>query len=210
MSKPIVIGFPQSTFVWTARSALSLKGVDYAFQPIAPPANRAPEYLARHPWGKVPAFEHDGLSLFETDAICEYVEHAFDGPSLMPKGAADRARARQVVSICDSYLYPSAVERYALQYIFPRGEGGQPDRATIDGALPDIEKTLGVLAGLLGDSDWFVGDGPTLADLYVGPLFAVIGMFPEGKAIAGKSAALQAHFGRLMGVDAFRKSAPQG
>lgn len=210
MSKPTVIGFPQSTFVWTTRAALGLAGVEYDFQPIAPPANHTPEYRARHPWGKVPAFEHDGLSLFETAAICEYIEHGLGGASLMPKGAAERARARQVVSICDCYFYPPAVVRYALQYIFPRGENGQPDRATIEGAVPDIEKALGVLSGLLGDSDWFAGDSVSLADLYVGPLFAVIGMFPEGKALAAKFPTLQAHFGRLMGIDAFRGAAPQG
>lgn len=208
MSKPTIIGFPQSTYVWTARSALGIKGVEYDFQPIAPPANRAPEHLARHPWGKVPVFEHEGLSLYETTAICEYVDAAFDGPGLMPKGVAERARARQIVSIADSYLYPAAVVRYALQYIFPRGADGQPDRATIEGALPDIEKVLGVLADALGDGDWFVGDGPTLADLYVGPLVAVLGMFPEGKALLGEAPTLQAHLGRLMGLDAFRGAAP--
>lgn len=208
MSKPAIIGFPQSTYVWTARTALGLKGVDYDFKPIAPPANRAPEHLALHPWGKVPVFQHEGLSLYETSAICEYVDLAFDGPALMPKGAVDRARARQVVSIADSYLYPAGVARYALQYIFPRGKDGQPDRAVIDAALPEIEKIMGVLSDLLGGAEWFVGDGPTLADIYVGPLVAVLGMFPEGKGLMGKAPNLQAHLGRLMGVDAFRTSAP--
>ena len=50
----------------------------------------------------------------------------------------------------DSYLYPAGVVRYALQYIFPRGKDGQPDRATIDAALPEIEKILGELSDLLG------------------------------------------------------------
>lgn len=208
MSKPVVIGFPQSTFVWTTRAALALKAVEYDFEPIAPPANRAPAYLARHPWGKVPAFEHGAVKLFETAAICEYVDGTFDGPSLMPDGTLDRARVRQVISIADCYLYPAAVERYALQYIFPRGEGGAPDRATIDGAVPDISKALGVLGDLLGDGDWFAGGRPTLADIHVGPLLAVLTMFPEGQKLMGAAPTLGGLLGRLMGVDAFRTSAP--
>jgi glutathione S-transferase len=31
------------------------------------------DYAARHPFGKIPAFEHDGYRLFETDAIAQYV-----------------------------------------------------------------------------------------------------------------------------------------
>ena len=38
MTKPKITGFPQSTFVWTARAALNLKGVDYDFEAISPPS----------------------------------------------------------------------------------------------------------------------------------------------------------------------------
>ena len=210
MSKPAIIGFPQSTYVWTARAALGLKGVDYEFRPFAPPANRQPEHLARHPWGKVPAFEHGDVSLYETAAICDYVDTAFEGPALVPSGASERARARQIASICDCYLYPPGVVRYALQYIFPSGPDGAPNRETIDAAVPEIGKTLGVLADALGDKPWFVGDGPTIADLYVGPLIAVLGMFPEGKGLVGANPNLAGLLGRLMEVPAFRDAAPRG
>lgn len=208
MSKPVVIGFPQSTYVWTSRAALGMKGVDYTFQPIMPPANRAPEHLARHPWGKVPAFEHGEVKLFETTAICEYVDGAFEGAALIPSDVADRARMRQIVSIADCYLYPPAVPNYVLQYIFPRGENGAPDRAVIEAAVPEIAKTVGVLADLLGDRDWYVGEGPTLADIHAGPLLATLNMFPESKAIMAEQPTLQAFLGRLMGIEAFRSVAP--
>lgn len=183
MSKPVVTGFPQSTYVWTARAALNLKGVEHDFVPLAPPANRAPEHLARHPWGKVPAFEHEGVQLIETTAICSYVDTAFEGPALQPSEPVALARMHQWISVANSYLYPAAVLRFALQYIFPRGAGGAPDMDTIQGAVPDIKKAIQFLDQGLGEADWFGGDGPNLADLFVGPLLFTTQMFPGGPAL---------------------------
>ena len=211
MSTPTIIGFPQSTYVWTARTALAHKGVDYEFKAIAPPANRTPEHLALHPWGKVPVFTHGELTLYETTAICVYADAAFEGPALYPSDAAERARVVQIESIANAYLYPPAVVRYALQYIFPQGEGGAPDRATIEGALPDIELALKQLDDLLGEGKWFVGDSPSAADFMVAPLVAVVGMFPEGKELAGKFGKLGRLLGQLMQMPAFASSAtPRG
>ncbi|EDM81580.1 probable glutathione s-transferase-related transmembrane protein [Plesiocystis pacifica SIR-1] len=203
-------GFQQSSYVWTARAALAHKGVDYEFKPIVPPANRSPEHLEQHPWGKVPIFSHGDFKLYETTAICTYVNEAFEGPALLPGGAKEHARAQLVISVANSYLYPEAVVRYALQYIFPRGEGGQPDRATIDAAVPEVAKALDVLERELGEKQWFVGDGPTLADYFVGPLVAVVGMFPEGKQLMSERPQLGRHLGQLMALDSFRAGAPQG
>ncbi len=55
-------------------------------------AHKTPEYRARHPFAKVPAFEHDGFELYETAAIMRYVDETFEGPSLQPD--EPRARAR--------------------------------------------------------------------------------------------------------------------
>jgi glutathione S-transferase len=208
MSKPIVIGFLQSTYVWTARAALNYKGVDYEMRPIAVPANRAPDHLARHPWGKVPAFEHDGCHLYETTAICAYVDAAFDGPPLLPPGPCDVARAHQIISIANAYLYPTAVPGYILQYIFPSGPDKQPNREIIDRTIPDVRKTLEVLDRELGDRKWFAGDGPTLADLFIGPLLMASGMFPEGEKLMAKLDNLGRLKGQLAAEPKFMSVAP--
>ena len=41
-------------------------------------------YTDLHPFGRMPAFEHDGFRLFETAAISRYVDEAFAGPALQP------------------------------------------------------------------------------------------------------------------------------
>ena len=37
------------------------------------------DYTERHPFGRIPAFEHDGFRLFETDAIVGHAEDHLTG-----------------------------------------------------------------------------------------------------------------------------------
>ena len=49
-----------------------------------------PEFLAINPKGQVPAMTHDGHALAEGMAINEYIDEAFDGPSLRPADLYER------------------------------------------------------------------------------------------------------------------------
>jgi len=40
------------------------------------------EHLTRHPFGRIPAFEHNGFHLYETGAIVRYIDDAFPGCKL--------------------------------------------------------------------------------------------------------------------------------
>ena len=44
-----------------------------------------------HPFGRVPALQHDDFVLYETNAIAAYIDDVFPGPKLTP---ADRSSAR--------------------------------------------------------------------------------------------------------------------
>ena len=62
------------------RLAMEEKGVDYDLIDVDILQGMPPEQFKRHPFGKVPAFEHDGMALYETCAVERYVDEAFDGP----------------------------------------------------------------------------------------------------------------------------------
>ena len=108
---PIVVGAPYSVYVRAVRLALEEKGVPYEIVPVdifatgGPP----PEHRARHPFGKIPAFEHAGFRLYEAGAITRYVDEAFPGPRLQPEDPHGRARMNQIISILDSYAYRTLV-----------------------------------------------------------------------------------------------------
>jgi hypothetical protein len=65
VSNPIVYGPSYSAYVRTTRLALEEKGIAYDLVDVAmmAGAHKQPAYLARHPFGKLPAFSHDGLAL---------------------------------------------------------------------------------------------------------------------------------------------------
>ena len=81
---PIVFGAPYSVYVRAVRLALEEKGVRYEIVPvdIFASVGALPEHKARHPFGKIPAFEHAGFRLYEAGAITRYVDAAFPGPRL--------------------------------------------------------------------------------------------------------------------------------
>ncbi len=205
MSKPIIRGFPQSSYVMTARFAAAEKGVDYEFVPMAP----GDEALAtHHPYKKVPSLEHGDVKLYETSAIVRYLDEAFDGPSLQPGTPAGRALQDQWISGANCYLYPHAVPRYILQYIFPKGPGGTPDRTTIEAAVEDIDGDLAILDAAYGDSPFLVGGQLTLADTFVAPLYGGIARFPEGEKLIGKYDKVRAALGALASRDGFKRALP--
>ena len=82
MSDLKLYGFPQSSYVRTARLACEEKGVAYE---IVPTQIGSPENLAVHPFGKIPAMSHGDFKCYETAAICRYVDEARVGDETNPE-----------------------------------------------------------------------------------------------------------------------------
>lgn len=108
MSGITVYGIPGSPFLRGVEIALKEKDVCYHLQVIAPGEHKQPEHLARHPFGRVPAFEHDGFALYESQAIIRYLDESFPNPPLTPGNARQRARGNQVIGIIECYFFPES------------------------------------------------------------------------------------------------------
>ncbi|HKS93115.1 MAG TPA: glutathione S-transferase family protein [Gammaproteobacteria bacterium] len=84
---------------WSMRAWLALKHTGSAFQEIAVPLD-VPGYkqklLAHAPTGKVPVLKADGLAIWDSLAICEYLAERFPAARLWPQDTAARAEARSV------------------------------------------------------------------------------------------------------------------
>jgi glutathione S-transferase len=101
--KPRVFGADYSVYVRIVRLCLIEKGVEYELLPIDVFAKEGPPqtYLARHPFGRIPAFEHVGFSLYETSAIARYIDETFGEPKLQPSGggaASDEAKVAAAIA----------------------------------------------------------------------------------------------------------------
>ncbi len=178
-----LIGTPRSTYVRTVRMAMAEKGLKYTYDPAAP---HTPPVDAISPYGRVPVFRDGETALFETSAIVRYLDETFDGTPVLAPNARLRAQMEQWVSMINCHGYDAMIRRYVLQYVFPKGEGGAPDRKTIDAALPEIEQLLGILDKTYGERNVLVGNTVTMADLFLAPIVVYLGMFPESKALLAK------------------------
>jgi glutathione S-transferase len=176
MSDITIYGPPQSSYVRTARMTANEKGITHELKPVGD------NLKSLHPYKKFPILEHNGFRVFETAAICNYLDSVFDGPSLVPSDPKARATMEQWISCIDCYMYPHAVRGYALKYIFAGPDG--PDRETIDKNVPKIQEDFNLLDAAYGDSGFLVGNDMTLADIFVAPIVQTAMMFPEGKEIA--------------------------
>ncbi|AIG02010.1 SRPBCC domain-containing protein [Pseudomonas fluorescens] len=179
-----LIGLSASPYVRTVRMALEEKGIPYTHQSALP---HSPEILAHNPFGRVPVLCDGPISLYETRAILSYLEDAFEGPSLLPKGnLLQRARGEQWISLINCHVYDAMISRYLLQYIFPKGGNGQPDRAVIDAAVPDIEKYFALFEQVYENRNYLVGNELSMADLFLAPMISSVVMFPEGAELLKK------------------------
>jgi glutathione S-transferase len=193
MARPIVYGPAYSTYVRTARLALEEKGVPYDLVEIDSLAGgtRAPDHLARHPFGKVPAFTHDGLVLFETDAITRYVNEAFEGPALEPGDLRARALMTQAISVINSYAYPSLIGQIIIQRLVMPLMGGSADEAVIAAAMPQARTCIAVLGRMAGGHSRLVSDAISRADLFLIPIYAYVEQTPEGRELLAEAAELR-------------------
>ncbi len=180
MSEIVIYGPPQSTFTRTARMVCVEKSVDYELRPIELGSS---ELLALQPFGKVPAMRHGEFTLYETSAICRYIDAAFPDPSLLPGDKQQRACTEQWVSAISDYFYDDVIRGWVLQYIFPSGPDGQPDMAAIGASVKKSRHHLEVLNAAYDGRDFVAGNSLTIADLFIAPIMTYVGRMPEGPEV---------------------------
>jgi glutathione S-transferase len=180
--QPCLFGADYSVYVRISRLCLIEKGIEYRLVPIDIFAEDGPpiDYLGRHPFGRIPAFEHGEFSLYETGAIARYIDEAFDGPRLQPLDIGRRARCNQLISIADNYVYPQLVWGVYVERVSKPGRGVPTDQEKLAAALSNARACLSAMSDLLGEGPWFVGEKLTLADIYVAPMFDYFLLAPEG------------------------------
>ena len=179
MATLVIHGTPLSTYVRTCRMACLEKGVPYELDPLAP---QSPEQKAMQPWGSVPAMTHGDVRMYESLAICNYIDRAFDGPPLQPADPLANARCWQWTSVFIQYLYRPAID-IVLQRLVVPAQGGEPDETLVASSVPKSDTALDALDGALDGEVHFAGDEASLADYMVLPVLHYLKMTPEGESL---------------------------
>lgn len=203
-----LFGADYSVYVRICRLVLEEKQVGYDLVPVDVFAEGGPPkwYAEKHPFGKIPTLEHDGLALFETGAIARYVDEAFEGPAFQPDGPVSRARMNQILSILDNYAYPSLVWGLYVEQVSKPTRGGLTDETRVAEALPLALTCLKTLEALKQSGPWLLGDRLTLADLYAAPMFACFIQAPASAALMADCPSIADWWLRIRERDSLRKT----
>lgn len=175
------------------RWALAEAGQDYTLRPLSFADLKTPAHKARQPFGQIPTWEGDGLTLFESGAI---VLHIADAHGLFPADAAARARAIAWMFAAVSTLEPVVVEReYAMLL-----EGDRPWTQERLPALDNrIRHRLADLADWLAGKHWLEGDFSP-GDI----MMACVLRRPSCRALLGDFPILAAYLARAEARPAFQ------
>ncbi len=184
MSDIILWGFDGSTYVRTVKMVLAEKGVTQFKQVqlnVLKGEPKTPEHLVRHPFGKVPVLDHDGMRILETTAITRYLYEVLPGKSLIPLTPKDRARMDMIVGSVDSYGYGALIGGVAAYHLFPDFVGGKNEAMRKNG-LETGRKVFEFAMKTKASSPFIAGE-LSLADLYLAPIAFYVSLTPDKEAL---------------------------
>jgi glutathione S-transferase len=184
MSDFIVHGVPGSPFLRSVQLGLEEKGAPYRLAAMAPGESKSAAHLKRHPFGRIPAFEHGDFQLYETQAILRYLDDVIPEPALEPADPRAAARMNQIIGINDWYFFPKVAAVIVFQRIIgPKLLGLATDEAAVAAALPVGRVCIAELDRLLGDQPFLAGEHLSIADLVLAPQLDFFAATPEGAAM---------------------------
>ena len=197
MTDIVVYGVPGSPFVRAVQMGLEEKHAAYRLAVVGPGESKIEAYLKKHPFGRVPAFEHGDFGLYETQAILRYLDKVFPEPPFEPRDAGAAARMNQIIGINDWYFFPKVAGVIIFQRIVgPMLLGTTTDEAAIEAALPMARVCIAELDRLLGAQPFLAGDRLSIADLMLAPQLDFFAETPEGKSLLQETQ-LQAWLARM-------------
>ncbi|CAI9117009.1 OLC1v1018315C1 [Oldenlandia corymbosa var. corymbosa] len=165
-----VYGPPLSPAVSRVLVCLLEKNVQFQLVPVnmAKGEHKTPDYLKIQPFGQVPAFQDDSISVFESRAICRYVcdKYANQGnESMYSNNPLVKASIEQwIESEAQNFNPPSSI--LVFQLLFASRMGIKQDENVIKTNKEKLSKVLDVYEKRLSESPYLAGDEFTLADLF--------------------------------------------
>jgi glutathione S-transferase len=160
--------------------------------------NKLPPHIARQPFGQIPTLEDDGFSVYESRAICRYLNEKANGP-LVPKDLRERAVAEQWISVETSNFSTHAM-KFVYQYAFKR----PVEASVLEQAGHALDKASAILDAQLAKTPFIAGSTFTLADICYMPYLEYTATTPASE-IYGKYPNLLAWWNKLSERPSWRK-----
>jgi glutathione S-transferase len=179
------------------RWALEEAGLPYRTRLLEQGDQDKDDYRALQPFGQVPIFEEDGLTLFETGAIVQHIGERSE--ALLPKEPNARARAVQWMFAALNSIEPFVMNVALIDLFYANEEWAKLRRP---GAVAFVERRLGGLSKSLGDKPYLDGDRFTGGDLLMSTVLRIF----HYTDIVKKDPRLAAYVERCIARPAFRRA----
>jgi glutathione S-transferase len=179
------------------RWALEEAGLPYTVRSQTQADRDTAEYRSWQPFGQVPAFEEDGLRLFESGAIVLHIGERSE--VLLPKDIQARARAVQWLVAALNSIEPSAALLAAI-------DGPYRDETWAQLRRPSLSETvrhrLDALCQALGDRPFLDGDRFTVGDLVMTTVLRDL----DNNEVLTSNERLAVYVARCMARPAFKRA----
>ncbi len=190
---------PTSPYVRKVMACAILRGLEGRIETVPTnPHQSPPELLAANPLSKVPGLVTDeGMALFDSPVICEYLDSLGDAAPLFPPAGPARWRALVLQAMGDGIL-DAAVPR--------RMEQGRPQEAARDAAIARMRdasnRTLDALEAAPP------GDGLDIGTITVACALGYLDLRFAAEPWREGRPRLAAWFARMAAVPALARTAP--
>jgi len=178
------------------RWALEEVGQPYEVRLVSFSTMKQPAHRAVHPFGQIPTYEEDGLTLFESAAIVLHV--AEQNAGLLPDSAEGRARVIAWMFAAGDTVKAPIIEREGA-ILTERDKSWHAERmAVLD---TRVRTRLGELSDRLGRADWLEGAFSAADIMMVGLLRR-----PAAASFLGEFSNLAAYVARGEARPAFKRA----
>ena len=198
-------GHPMSTCTRKVLTTLAETGLAYELELVdfAKGEHKQQPHLGRQPFGQIPAIDDNGFALYESRAICRYLDEKVGG-KVVPKDIQGRARMEQWISIETSNFTGHAM-KFIYHHVFKRNQ----DEAVLGAAGTGLENALRVMDERLAASPYLAGDEFTLADICYMPYIEYV-MATPAKELITKHAHVAAWWDKISARPSWRKATGKG
>lgn len=203
--KSLIYCFSGSPYVWRALIALEEKGIDYEARwiPRASGEHRTPEMLALNPRGRLPILRYGDVTLYESVAICLFLELEHPEPPLIPRSTAERARA--LVLMSEAEYVDSESEEALLFALGAKTDSDGPEAR--QKAYRRLHAEVGRWEAHLEHGDpYLAGNDLSLADIVIFPGIAFL--VRTGLTLSKRTPKLAAWYERMVGRPSVQASWP--
>jgi glutathione S-transferase len=201
-------GFPGSPNTWKVRAVAAHLGIplEFVFVDLTKGQSHTPEFLAINPTGRTPALVDGGFTLWESNAIMQYLASQSPTP-LWPDDVRTRTDITRWMCWQLAHWSKEACEPLIFERLVKPILGiGTPDAARVEKGIECFDRDATVLDAHLSRQPYLTGTALTLADFSVA---APLLYSKEAGMPVAPYANLQTWFARVAGLPAWRDTAPQ-